>query len=121
METEVQGYLIAWIAYLFAAAGCCVIAWRVLHRWLARDLAILLEALLVALLFTPWYVLPEQETMAPAFIVFLMDVITIDLEAGVRAFVPLIMSMLLALLVAIVLSIVLRVAGRRGRKREQGS
>src|SRR5690606_17158797 len=114
METEVQGYWLAWSLYLAAAAAGGYMAWRVLRRWLQRDLAILFECLLAALLFTPWYVLPDQDIMAPAFIVFALDTITIDTEAGVRALVPLIMALLLAIIVAIVLMVVSRIARRRG-------
>lgn len=113
METEVQGYWIAWSLYLIAAGGGSFMVWRVLRRWLQRDVAILLECLLLALLFTPWYVLPGADIMAPAFIVTLLDTITIDSEAGVRALVPLIMALLLSVLVAILLMIVTRLVGRR--------
>ena len=113
METDVQGYWIAWSLYLLAAAIGGLMAWRVLHRWLQRDLAIVLECLLLALLFTPWYVLPGQGVMAPAFIVALFDTITIDAEAGVRALVPLIMALLLSVIAAIVLMIAIRVGRRK--------
>ena len=106
-------YALAWTVYLIAAAGLTVIGWLLMKKHLWLDLAFLLECLLIALLYTPWYVLPDQEVMAPAFIIFLMDTITIDATAGIRALIPLVMAMLLAMVVTIFLSIGYRIMRRK--------
>lgn len=110
---EVEGYAIAWSIYLLAAVGFSILAWSVFRKYLQRDLAYLFECFLVAVLFTPWYVVPDEQVMAPAFIVFLMDSITLDPVSGIRALIPLVMALLLALLVSLVLSVGSRLVGRR--------
>lgn len=107
---ETLEYIIAWLVYLAAAMALAVIGWRILKKYLWRDLAYLLQGFLVAILFTPWYVMPEEELMAPAFIIFLMDTITMDVVAGIRSLIPLVMTMLLSILVTIVLSVVRRLS-----------
>lgn len=106
-------YTIAWVVYFCAATVLSVLCWRVFKRYLARWLAYLLQCWLLAILLTPWYVEPEGDVMAPAFIVFVMDTITIDAAAGIRALIPLIMAMLLMLIVAIALGIIHRVRQRK--------
>jgi hypothetical protein len=110
---EAGDYNTAWLAYLGAALVLSVLSWRVLKRFLVRELAYLLECWLLALLFTPWYVLPDQDIMAPAFFVFVMDVITIEPTAGIRALIPLVMALFVMLFVALVLSVVYRIRRRK--------
>ena len=105
-------YTLAWIIYLCAATVVAVLAWFPLKRYLWRELAYLVECLLLALLYTPWYVLPDQEILAPALMVFMLDTITIDSTSGIRALIPLVMAMLLGLVVTVVLSIIYRVRQR---------
>lgn len=110
---EARDYLIAWILYGLAAVIMSVVGWVVLRRYLWRELAYLLECWLLAIFFTPAKVLVEQEMMAPAIIVFVMDTITIDPTAGIRALIPLVMAMAGMLVVAIVLIVVRRVRLRK--------
>ena len=110
-----QEYLIAWIIYLIAGIGFSILSWRFLKKCLWRELAYLLQCLLVALIFTPWYVLPEEEILAPALMVFVMDLVTVDLESSIRSLIPLVMAMLLGLVVTAVLSVVYRIRGRKLR------
>ena len=102
-------YIIAWIVYLICGIIFSVISWRMLKRFLWRELAYLIQGLLLALVFTPWYVLPEEEIMAPAIIVFLLDLITIDATTSIRALIPLVMAMLAGIISAIVLSVIYRI------------
>lgn len=111
---QTQEYFIAWGAYLIAAVALSFISWKVFRRFLLRELAYLGQGWWMAILFTPWYVLPDRDVMAPAFIIFLMDTITLDAAAGIRALIPLVMAMLLALLITVVLSLIYRI-GRRKR------
>lgn len=106
-------YTIAWVVYLCAATVLSVLCWRVFKRYLVRWLAYVLEGWLLAILLTPWYVQPEEKVMAPAFIIFVMDTITIDLAAGIRALIPLIMAMLLMLILAIALGVIHSVRQRK--------
>lgn len=94
-----------------------MLAWRVLRRLPWRELAYVLECWLLALLFTPWWVLDGQDILAPALMVLALDLVTIGPAAGVRALVPLVMTLFLALIVAVLLSVGYRVRRRRARAR----
>jgi len=78
-----------------------------------RELAYLLQCLLLAIIFTPWYVLPEEEILAPAVIIFMLDLVTIDATTSIRALIPLVMAMLSAVIATVILSIVYRIRRRR--------
>jgi hypothetical protein len=110
---EARDYLIAWILYGLAAVILSVVAWVLLRRYLWRELAYLLECWLLAIFFTPARVLADQEIMAPAIIIFVMDSVTIDPTAGIRALIPLIIAMLGMLVVAILLIVIYRIRQRR--------
>ena len=85
-----------------------------MKRYFWREMAYLLESLLLAIIFTPWYVLPEEEILAPSLIVFMLDLITVDLTTSIRALIPLVMAMLFGIIVTLVLSIIYRIK-RRGQ------
>lgn len=110
---EQGDYITAWVAYLLAAAVFSVLAWRLLRRLPWRELAYLLECWLLALLLTPWYVLPDQDILAPALIVFVLDTITIEPVAGIRALIPLILMLFVMMVVALLLSVLYRLRRRR--------
>lgn len=118
---EQGDYITAWIAYLLAAGVFSVLAWRVLRRLPWRELAYLLECWLLALLFTPWYVLQDQDILAPALIVFALDTITIEPTAGIRALIPLVMMLFVMLVVAGLLSLLHRIRRRRLAAAAEGS
>ena len=109
-----QDYYIAWSIYLTAGVVFSLISWKVMKRYFWREMTYLLESLLLAIIFTPWYVLPEEEILAPALIVFMLDLITEDLTTSIRALIPLVMAMLFAIIVTLVLSIIYRIK-RRGQ------
>lgn len=112
---ELFDYLIAWFVYMLAALTLTVVAWRVLCRFINRNLAYLLQGFLVAVLFTPWYVLPDAELMAPAFIIFVLDSITISPVDGIRALIPIVMAMLAATVVALALMLIRFIRRRKER------
>lgn len=117
---ETSAYLLAWSVYLFVAFPICIIAWlKVFKPYLWREFAYLSQGFLIAIVFTPWYVLADQEILAPAIIIFVMDTITISSTEGIRALIPLIMSLLLVIIVTIILSIIYRY--RKRKKRLQGA
>ncbi|MDT8397989.1 MAG: hypothetical protein RQ899_05175 [Pseudomonadales bacterium] len=109
---ETSDYIIAWAVYLLGAAVLSSISWRLCKRFLQRDLAYLLHGILLAVLFTPWYVLPDQEYLAPAIIIFAMDTITMDAAAGIRALIPLVMALMLVLVITVIVSLVGRIRRR---------
>ena len=107
-----QDYYIAWSIYLTAGVVFSLISWKVMKRYFWREMTYLLESLLLAIIFTPWYVLPEEEILAPALIVFMLDLITEDLTTSIRALIPLVMAMLFGIIVTLVLSIIYRIKHR---------
>ncbi|MDG2174518.1 MAG: hypothetical protein P8M72_00025 [Gammaproteobacteria bacterium] len=110
---EILDYIIAWIVYLTAGVIFSVVSWKLLKRFLWRELAYLIQSLQLAVIFTPWYVLPEEEILAPAIYIFVLDLITIDVTTSIRALIPLMMAILLGIIVTIVLSIVYRIRRRK--------
>ena len=110
---EAADYRMAWIIYTMAGILLAFLAWRVLYKYLLREVAYLLQCFLLALMFTPAYVLEDQRIMAPALIVFLMDVITVSPTAGIRALIPLVLALMVALIVAVLLIISHRIRLRR--------
>ena len=99
----------AWLVYLSAGIIFSLISWKVMKKVLWRELAYLLQSLLLAIIFTPWYVLPEDEILAPALIVFMLDLITVDITTSIRALIPLVMAMLFGIIVTIILSVLYRI------------
>ena len=83
-----NSYAIAWIIYLLAAGGISLIFWHMTRRWpsLVRQL---LSAILVVLLFTPYYSDLEQNKFAPAILVSLFEFIFGNSEMGLKAATPL--------------------------------
>jgi len=112
-------YITAWLVYIGAAVVMSGLCWRFFRRFLPRELAYLLQCWVVAVLVTPWYVMDGQDIMAPAFIVFALDVVTIAPVAGVRALTPLVMALVAGLLLAVALSVVYRIR-RRSEPAEVG-
>jgi branched-subunit amino acid ABC-type transport system permease component len=112
---EAEDYRLAWIVYVCAGVVLNLLIWRTLERHLLRDFAYLVQCVLLALVFTPFWVLEDgsQRVMAPALIVFLMDAITLEPKAGIRALIPLVLSLAVALLVALLLSATHRWRRRR--------
>ena len=112
---EQGDYIAAWTAYLIAAVVFSALAWRLLRMLPWRGLAYLLDCWLLALLFTPWYVTDGQNILAPALMVFALDIVTIEPAAGIRALVPLVMTLFVAIVLAVLLSIWDRMRLRRAR------
>ena len=94
-------YLIGWAVYLTAACVCYLLFHRATGLIRFRPLANALRGITLALVFTPWYVAPDQNLLAPAVLVILLDLITQGGTAFVRAFVPLLLAIILALILAL--------------------
>jgi hypothetical protein len=63
---------------------------------------------MIALIYTPWFVAADQELMAPAIIVIMLDMITIGGDAVIRAMVPLMLAIVTAIVVALTLGLITR-------------
>lgn len=118
---ETSEYITAWCVYLVAGTAFSLVSWRVFKRFLWRELAYLLQCLLLAIIFTPWYVIPEDEILAPAIIIFMMDLVTVDLTTSIRSLIPLVMAIMLGLVVTVILSITYRIRKRKQHHMEGGS
>lgn len=110
---ETQDYITAWLVYLLAGIAFSFMSWKVMKKFLWRELAYLLQSMLLAIIFTPWYVLPEDEILAPALIVFMLDLITVDVSTGIRALIPLVMAILFGIIVTIILSVLYRIRRKK--------
>lgn len=97
---SVPNYWLIWSAYLLAAAVFYGIFWQLTRSKIARWAAYAMRALLAAIILTPWYANPQEAVMAPALMVVLMDAITLEGSAAMRALVPLILAIIISLLLA---------------------
>lgn len=110
---DIYGYLTSWGIYLFAGTLCYMLFHRLTGAIGWRTLAYCLRAIMLALIYTPWYVATDQDLMAPAVIVILLDMITVGPDAFIRGLVPLMLAVIAGLILALVLG--LRGALRRNR------
>lgn len=113
---DTTNYLTAWFLYTLGAFGACFVFWKLFRPVLNYTILFFLQTILVAVLFTPWYVLPDQQLMAPAFMIAAMDTITEDAEAGIRALIPMVMAMMLGVIVTIVNFIIRKIKARKKRR-----
>lgn len=105
---DITGYLTGWGIYLAAGLVCYLLFYRLTSAIHYKPLANSLRAILLALMFTPWYVAPDQDLMAPALMVMLLDMISKGGTAFIRALVPLLLALLLALTIALTAGLVKR-------------
>lgn len=109
----IYGYLTGWAIYLAAGGVCYILFYRLTGMIRVKPLANSLRGIMLALIFTPWYVAADQDLMAPAVIVIALDVITQGGIAFVRAFVPLLLAIILALIIALAGGIIRRAVSKR--------
>jgi hypothetical protein len=99
-----SSYFIAWIIYLLAASGVCLIAWKLSAHW-RITLSYVSRAALLVLLFTPYFSDPAQNKLAPAILITLFEFVFGDsqmaLESGTPLALLLAISMLLSLIYAL--------------------
>lgn len=94
-----DGYMMAWWAYLGAAAVVVAVIWWLSARW-AVWLKAPLRGLLIAVLFTPWLVTDSADTLAPAWIITSFDALIHTDGDAMRAGLPLLAACALALLLS---------------------
>jgi hypothetical protein len=99
---ETSDYIIAWLIYLIASFAMSYIFWRTIKKIFWIDLAYVLQVTFMAIIFTPWYVEADGAVLAPAIIIFVMDIVTIELVAGIRSLVPMAMAILLSTIITMV-------------------
>jgi len=109
---DIYGYLVSWAIYLTAGTVCYVLFYKATGIIGFKVLANTLRAIMLVLIYTPWYVAADEDLMAPAVIVILLDMITVGGDSFIRAMVPL----LLALSSAVVLVWVIGIAAAILRK-----
>ncbi len=70
-----KAYLMAWIFYLLAAGGLTLVLFRLTRGWRPVAFRIVLRAIAAVWLFVPAVVEPgaARETLAPAFVVLIFD------------------------------------------------
>ena len=107
------GYLISWAIYLAAGGACYILFYRFTGMIKFKPLANALRAIMLALIFTPWYVAADQNLMAPALMVIALDVITQGGTAFVRAFVPLLLAIIFALIIALAGGLIRRAISKK--------
>lgn len=105
---DIYGYLTAWAVYLIAGTFCYVLFYKATGVIAWKPLANSLRGIMIALIYTPWFVAADQGLMAPAVIVIMLDMITIGGDAVIRAMVPLMLAILTAIVVALTLGLIVR-------------
>lgn len=98
---DIYDYLIGWTVYIAAGTLCFAIFYRASGVLSFKPLANVLRAVLLAVMFTPWYISSEEELLAPAIIVMVLDLVTIGGTSFVRALVPLVLSVLFSIPIAL--------------------
>jgi len=99
---ETIDYIVAWLIYLMAALAMSFLFWKVVKKILWVDLAYVMQVTFMAVIFTPWYVEADGNVLAPAIIIFVMDIVTIETVAGIRSLVPIAMAILLSTIITMV-------------------
>lgn len=112
----IYGYLTSWAVYLTAGTICYVLFYKATGAISIKVIANILRGIMLALIYTPWYVAADKDLMAPAVMVILLDMITVGGNSFVRGLVPLTLALIAAVTVPILFSI-----GRYVYKRQVGS
>lgn len=100
MESSLPNYWIFWLVYLLAAAVFYGIFWKITGFLKSGWFPYVLRGVTAAVILTPWYTNSQDNLLAPALMVVMLDGITIGAETAVRAAVPLILAILLSLIIA---------------------
>lgn len=100
---DIYDYILGWGIYIAAGTLCFVIFYRTTGAIRFKPIANSLRAMMLALMFTPWYVTAEGDLLAPAIIVMMLDMVTIGGTSFVRAMVPLGLSIVAAFVIALAL------------------
>lgn len=111
----IYGYLTSWAVYLVAGTICYVLFYKATGIIHIKVIANILRGIMLALIYTPWYVAADKDLMAPAVIVILLDMITVGGNSFVRAMVPLTMALMAAVAIPVLFSLGRYVYQRQAR------
>ncbi|MDP1930310.1 MAG: hypothetical protein Q8L60_02500 [Gammaproteobacteria bacterium] len=98
---DIYDYILGWAIYIAAGALCYLIFYRATGTIHFKPIANCLRGIMLAVMFTPWYVTAEGDLLAPAIIVMMLDMVTIGGTSFVRAMVPLVLSILTAMIIGL--------------------
>lgn len=98
---DIYGYITSWAVYLAAGTLCYVLFYKATGAIGFKPLANMLRGIMIALIYTPWYVAADEDLMAPAVIVILLDMITIGGDAFIRGLVPLTLALIACIVIAL--------------------
>ena len=99
MEAETN-YWVIWVIYLTVSSLFYALFWWLTQFQKVLWIAYCLRAVIAAIILTPWYAGGFGSALAPAWIVILLDVITIGSDAAVRATIPLLLAIICFVIVA---------------------
>ena len=96
-----SNYVLLWCVYILAGLSFYSFLW-----WLTRSRSIKflnysVRGIMAAVIFTPWPANIYGDTLAPALMVFVLDLITIGEKSATRAAVPLLLTIIISELIAI--------------------
>ena len=96
-----SNYFLLWCLYIVAGLSFYSFLW-----WLTRSSSIKLlnysvRGIMAAAIFTPWPANIYGDTLAPALMVIVLDLITIGEKSATRAAVPLLLAVIIAELIVI--------------------
>ena len=96
-----SSYFLLWCLYIVAGLSFYSFLW-----WLTRSRSIKflnysVRGIMAAVIFTPWPANIYGDTLAPALMVFVLDLITIGGDSVARAAVPLLLTIIISELIAI--------------------
>jgi len=99
MEAETN-YWVIWVIYLTVSSLFFAFFWWLTQFQKMLWTAYCLRAVIAAIILTPWYASGFGTALAPAWIIILLDVITIGNDAAVRATIPLILAIICSVILA---------------------
>lgn len=112
---DIYDYIAGWAFYLVAGTVCYMIFYRFTGVLRSKLLANSLRAILLALMFTPWYVAPEADLLAPALMVVMLDMITVGGSSFIRALVPLSLAIVFSVVLALFGTMIKLAWGRKSK------
>ncbi|HDZ09716.1 hypothetical protein [Pseudohongiella sp.] len=112
----IYGYITSWAVYLTAGTLCYILFYKATGAIGFKPLANVLRGIMIALIYTPWYVAADEDLMAPAVIVILLDMITIGGDAFIRGLVPLTLALTAAIVIALMSGLLRALVSRSGKR-----
>lgn len=79
-----SSYYLAWLIYIVASTGICIIGWRLIKPWTSLSFYSFLVPLLI-LLLTPYFSDPGLSRLAPAILTVLFEGVFGNTEIALKA------------------------------------